>query len=106
MKKYKHLKLEDRLIIEALIKLRKTCKEMSIELNRSESTIRREVKKIDTRHSQVYSITTALEHAHVVFLSLTFAITALNTIGKKYINIFTVQNVLRKLITQIYHFLV
>ena len=45
MKKYKHLKLEDRLIIEALIKLRKTCKEMSIELNRSESTIRREVKK-------------------------------------------------------------
>ncbi len=43
MKEYKLLGLEDRLVIEAMIKLKKTCREMTIEMGRSESTIRREI---------------------------------------------------------------
>lgn len=44
MKKYKHLNYEERLIIERLISLNYSCKQMSEVLLRNESTIRQEIK--------------------------------------------------------------
>ena len=44
MKKYVHLNFEDRTVIEALIRLGYSCKNIAKELSRSESTIRREIK--------------------------------------------------------------
>lgn len=44
MKKYNHLNIEDRMIIESLIKLSYSCNQIANALGRSESTIRREIK--------------------------------------------------------------
>lgn len=48
MKNHKHLTLEDRLIIENGINSNKSCKEIASYINKSESTIRREI--INNRH--------------------------------------------------------
>lgn len=45
MKKYNHLTLEDRLIIENSINSNKTCKEIAVYIQKDESTIRREIRK-------------------------------------------------------------
>lgn len=47
MKKYNHLTLEDRLIIENSINSNKTCKGIAVYIQKDESTIRRKYEKID-----------------------------------------------------------